>query len=147
MSDLRFRIKAQSESAAKTIVKARNFTITIDEPQDLGGTDTAPNPVEFVLASLAGCLNVLAHLVAKEMNIQLSGVEIDISGNLNPDRLFGISKNDRAGYKDISVRIKPLDCAANEETLEKWLKEVTDRCPVSDNLKNTTPVNVTLRIC
>lgn len=89
MADIKFRVKAISENATKTIVKARQFEIIIDEPADLGGTDSGPNPVEFVLAAFAGCLNVMAHVVAKEMQFELRGVEIDLSGDLNPARLFG----------------------------------------------------------
>ncbi len=39
MADLKFRVKAHSENATKTIVKARGFELIIDEPQDLGGTN------------------------------------------------------------------------------------------------------------
>ncbi len=141
MSDLTFKIKADSASAAKTIVKARNFEIIVDEPESLGGSNAAPNPVEYVLAAFAGCLNVMGHLVAKEMGFELRSLKIDISGTLNPAKLFGQSFDDRAGYKSISVKLTP-DCDADEATLEEWIHAVENRCPVSDNLQNTTPVKV-----
>jgi uncharacterized OsmC-like protein len=141
MADLIFRIKAQSESAAKTIVKARNFEIVVDEPENLGGTDSAPNPVEYVLASFAGCLNVMGHLVAQEMDFKLNNLKIDIEGNLNPSKLFGKCNKERAGYKNISIRLYP-ETEADEATLAQWMHEVESRCPVSDNLQNLTPVTV-----
>ncbi len=143
MSDLTFRIKAQSASAAKTIVKARNFELVIDEPEDLGGSNSAPNPVEYVLSAFAGCLNVMGHLIANEMGFTLNGLQIDISGNLNPARLFGQSNEERAGYKSILVKIKP-DCNVDEATLEQWLSKVEERCPVSDNIQHPTPVKLEL---
>ena len=91
MADSRFRVKAHSESPTKTIVKARQFEIVVDEPAELGGTDLGANPVEYVLAAFAGCLNVMAHVIAKELNFELRGVEIDLYGDLNPARLFGMS--------------------------------------------------------
>ncbi len=141
MADLMFRINAQSASAAKTIVKARNFEIIVDEPESLGGTDAAPNPVEYVLAAFAGCLNVMGHLVAGEMGFKLRSLKIDIEGNLNPDKLFGKGEEDRAGYKEIVIKLTP-DCDADDDTLDKWLHAVETRCPVSDNLQNITPVKV-----
>lgn len=144
MSDLKFRVRAHSENPTKTIVKARNFEIIIDEPEDLGGTNTAANPVEYVLAAFSGCLNVMAHVIAKEMNFELKGVEIDITGELNPAKLFGLSNDDRAGYKNISVKVKP-NCDANIETLNKWLEAMESRCPVSDNLQHATPVKIELK--
>ena len=146
MSDLKFRIKAHSASPAKTIVKARNFEIIVDEPADLGGSDSAPNPVEYVLAAFAGCLNVMGHLIAGEMGFELRSLKIDIAGNLNPAKLFGQSDEERAGYKAITVKIIP-DCDADDATLEKWLHSVEQRCPVSDNLQNITPVKVSLVKC
>lgn len=141
MSDLTFRIKAESASAAKTIVKARNFEVVVDEPESLGGSNEAPNPVEYVLAAFAGCLNVMGHLVASEMGFELRSLKIDISGNLNPAKLFGQSFDERAGYKGITVKLTP-DCDADEATLNEWIHAVESRCPVSDNLQNTTPVKV-----
>lgn len=144
MSDIKFRVKAKSENATKTVVKARNFQIIIDEPADLGGADAGPNPVEYILAAFSGCLNVMAHVVAKEMNFELRGVEIDLSGNLNPARLFGTSYDERAGYKEIVVRIKP-DCDADIDTLNKWVEAIENRCPVSDNLQHPTPVKIEIK--
>ncbi len=143
MTDLKFRINAQSESPARTKVKARNFDIIVDEPRELGGTDLAANPIEYVLAAFAGCLNVMGHLVAKEMNMELNGLTIDIEGNLNPAKLFGKSDTDRSGYKEIKVFLKP-DTSADQATLDMWMHQVEERCPVSDNIQNITPVNVVL---
>jgi len=139
MSDLKFRVKAYSESATKTIVKARNFELVVDEPADLGGTDQGANPVEYLLAAYAGCVNVMAHVIAGELNMDLKGVKIDLSGNLNPARLFGQPTEDRAGYKEIKVVVK-ADCDTDAETLLKWKNAILDRCPVGDNLKNATDV-------
>lgn len=144
MSMLTFRAKAHSENPTKTIVKARSFEMVIDEPADLGGTNEGANPVEFLLAALAGCLNVMCHVVAKEMKIELRGVEITLSGPLNPDKLFGKATSERAGYKEINVKIAP-DTDADKATLEKWIGAVESRCPVSDNLANPTPIHLSLQ--
>ena len=144
MQDATVRVKARSENPTKTIVKARRFEMIIDEPEDLGGTNAGANPVEFVLAALSGCLNVMCHLIAKEMNFTLRSVEMTLSGNLNPAKLFGQDTTDRAGYKEIKVEIKP-DADADEATLTEWLKKVESRCPVSDNLTNATPVHIGLK--
>ncbi|MDD2635735.1 MAG: OsmC family protein [Bacteroidales bacterium] len=144
MEDLKFRIQAHSDNPTKTIVKARNFKLVVDEPTDLGGTDHGANPVEYLLAAYAGCLNVMAHICAKELGFELKSVKIDIVGSLNPARLFGQSFEERAGYKEITATIRP-DCDANAETLSKWKDAVINRCPVGDNLKNTTKVEVKIK--
>lgn len=144
MADLKFRIKAHSASPSMTIVKARDFELIVDEPSELGGTDHGANPVEYLLAAYAGCLNVMAHVCAGELGFELKGVKIDIVGSLNPARLFGQSFEERAGYKEIKVAICP-DCNADEATLEKWKNSIMDRCPVGDNIKNTTEVTIEVK--
>lgn len=141
MSDIQFSLKGTSESPAKFVAQARNFSIVIDEPPALGGTDQGANPVEYLLASYAGCLNVVGHLIAGELGFALDKLEIDITGNVNPARLFGHSLEERAGYKNIQVTLKPYT-NASPELLAKWVQQVEDRCPINDNIRNITPVEV-----
>ena len=143
MPDIKFGVTANSESSTKTAVTARRFTMIIDEPQNLGGTDHGANPVEYLLAALSGCLNVVGHLVAGEMGFELNGLEFDLQGDLDPAKFSGQSANGRAGFKDIRVTIKP-NTDADRETLEKWLQTIESRCPVSDNIANLTPVHLEL---
>jgi uncharacterized OsmC-like protein len=138
MSDLTFSVQGQSSSATKFTAKARQFSLVIDEPEALGGKDESANPVEFILAGLAGCLNVVGHLVAKELQL-----DIKISGEINPNRFLGISKDERAGFKSINVSLKP-EATTDDVTLEKWLDLVQERCPVKDNLLNQTPLKLKL---
>lgn len=144
MEDLKFRVRAHSENATKTVVKTRGFEMIIDEPTELGGNNEGANPVEYELAAFSGCINVMGHVIAKEMNMDLKSMNIDITGLLNPAKLLGTSMEERAGYKQINVKIK-ADSSASIEELEKWKQDICERCPVSDNLKNTTPVFVDLK--
>lgn len=128
----------------KFVAKTRQFTLTIDEPEGLGGTDQGANPVEFLLAAYAGCLNVMGHIVASELGFKLNNIRIELEGDLNPAKVFGKQTNDRAGYKEIRVNIFP-DADTNEANLAKWLEIIESRCPVNDNLINPTPVKISLK--
>ncbi|MCK0122864.1 OsmC family protein [Gelidibacter sp. F2691] len=143
MSDLIFSVQGESASAAKFVAKTRHFKLVIDEPEGLGGTDENANPVEYILAGLAGCLNVVGHLVAKELGFSITKLNIEVTGTINADRLFGISNEERAGFKNIELKLVP-ETSASIETLAEWLRIVQDRCPVKDNLTNNTPVNVSV---
>jgi len=141
MSLLNFAIEGENENPTKLVVNARNFKLVVDEPAGLGGTDHGPNPVEYLLAGYAGCLNVVAHLVAKEQGLDIKKLTINVDGDINPARLFGQSNNDRAGFKIIRVNIT-IDTDAEQPAIDQWLKEVENRCPINDNLTNPTPVEV-----
>jgi len=117
--------------------------MVVDEPKSSGGTNEGANPVEYLLTALAGCINVVGHVVAKEMGIDIKNMEIDLEGDLNPARFMGVSKTERAGFQEIRVKIK-VDSDASEETLKNWLGTVEDRCPVNDNIAHSTPVKISL---
>jgi uncharacterized OsmC-like protein len=124
-------------------VTARSFTLIIDEPPALGGTDAGPNPVEYLLAALAGCLNVVGHMVARELGFTLRSIVLEAGGPLNPGRFLNLPSKDRAGFKSIRVVLR-ADADADRETLERWLGIVKSRCPVSDNLGEATPLQIEL---
>ena len=140
MSDLTFSVQGASASAAKFVGKTRQFRLIVDEPTDLGGTDEHANPVEYLLAGLAGCINVVGHLVAKELGFSIQKLHIEVTGNINPNKLFGVSDAERAGFKEIELKLVP-ETNASIETLAEWLRIVQERCPVKDNLANSTPDN------
>ncbi|WP_090382977.1 OsmC family protein [Natronobacterium texcoconense] len=139
----RFDVSATGESHTKTTVTARDFEFVIDEPPASGGTDDGPTPVEYLLGSWAGCLNVVAHLVADEYGFDLESVEIHLEGELDPARFLGKSDEPRPGYQEIDVTLE-VEADAENEVLEEWLAEVERRCPVGDNIENETPTTLTL---
>jgi len=140
---MKFKINAKSDGGMKTVVTARKFKMVIDEPENLGGTNEGANPVELVLGALAGCYTVVGNLVAKELGFELKGMQMEIDGELNPARFAGKSYDERAGFQGINIKVKP-DTNADSKTLEKWISMIENRCPVSDNLTNTTPLKVSL---
>ena len=136
-----FSVSAQAESETQTTVETRGFEFTVDEPEALGGSDEGPNPVEYLLGAWAGCLNVVAHTVAEEREIEIDDLEVDLEGGLDPKKFLGFAEDVRAGYQEVDVTIS-VDTDADEDELEAWLAEVEDRCPVGDNVQNATPASV-----
>ena len=94
-----FHVSARADTATKTTVETRGFEFVIDEPEELGGSDEAPNPVEYLIGSWAGCLNVVCHVVADEMDLELGRLTIDIEGELDPAKFLGVADDVRAGYQ------------------------------------------------
>lgn len=143
MPRLKFSVQAHSENPTKTVVQARDFQFFIDEPENLAGTNAGPNPVEYILGALTGCLNVVCHMIAKEMGFTLRGLSIAAEGDLDPAKFMGQTSDGRAGYTEIRVTVTP-DADADQATLAKWLQAVEGRCPVSDNIGNATPLRIRL---
>jgi uncharacterized OsmC-like protein len=138
-----FSVEATGEHPTRTTVTTRGFEFVVDEPAALGGDDAGPNPVEYLLGALAGCLNVVGHLVADEMGFDLDGIEFRIEGDLDPAAFQGADTDARAGYQDVRVELVP-ETDADEATLDEWLSQVEARCPVSDNVGAATPMSLSV---
>lgn len=140
MSNLNFSINGKSLSPTLYKGQSREFTFTVDEPEALGGRDISANPVEYLLAGYAGCLNVVFNLVAKELDITIHELKISINGDINPGKFLGLSKEGRAGFLSLNVHIE-LNTDSNEQKVDQLISSVKERCPINDNLSNPTPVN------
>lgn len=144
MSSNIFQVHGQSEGSAQLSVSARGFSIAVDQPESLGGSNRAPNPLEYLLAGLAGCVNVVAHRVAEELNIKIFDLCIDVAGDMNSDKFLGKFTLDRAGFQTIQVRINALT-DASDDNLRKWLNIIETRSPVRDVLGKGTPIALSLK--
>ena len=138
---LTFTVTGTSETPIRLAVSARDFSFLIDEPASLGGTDTGPNPLEFALAALAGCMNIVIHMISKERGVEVRSLKLTVSGELDPSRLMGQPTENRAGFQQIDV-IADIDSDASGPELDEILRLSGLRCPVSDNLSDATPVVV-----
>ncbi len=121
----------------KMVVKSGAHEIAVDK---LGGE--APSPIEYLLASLAGCVNIVGEIVGREMGIRIDDMRIEVVGVFNAAKLM-TGAGERAGYKDISVKIY-AKTDASSEVLREWLRRVEERCPVEDNLTVSTPIKVSI---
>lgn len=127
---------------AQFVVKAQDFKVRISS--NVAGTSVeGPSPVEFLLAGFAGSINAVGQLVAKELNLNLKSLQVEISGELETNKAEGIATRSRPGFRRIEVVVKPTTDAPLT-LLKEWIDTVKDRCPLRDNLLNTTPVLLTL---
>lgn len=117
----------------------RDHRVIIDQPKSGGGADAGPTPLEYLLCALAGCIGSVGRIVAHQKRIALRGMEVTVSGELDTDVLLGRSTQVRAGFVGITVRAK-IDADLTDEQKREFLREVDERCPVSDNLRQLTTV-------
>lgn len=134
-----FKASGRWTGGLQVEAKVRQFTVNFDEPPSLGGQDAAPNPVEGLLASLVGCLGIVTVVVAREKNLPVEGVEIDVEGDLDPRGFMGQYHIVRPGFLSVRFVVK-VKGNLKEEDLKALLTEVERRCPVSDTLGKGTTV-------
>jgi uncharacterized OsmC-like protein len=124
--------------------KIRDFTIDMDEPPPLGGSNTAPNMVEVVLGAYGCCLTTGYVMNAGLKGIKLEGVEIELSGDLDLRGFFGISSEVTPGYSSVHAKVKLVAPEATKEELEALHQVVVNTSPVGAILGRPVAVETDL---
>jgi putative redox protein len=110
-------------SLRQDVVVDGRFHLLTDEPEGLGGDDTAPSPHELLPAALASCVSTTLLMYARAKGWELGRVEVeaDYDPKATPRRC------------DILVRIEqPL----SDDQLER-LEKVAATCPVRRALEGS----------
>jgi len=138
-------VTVESKLGEKFVIKSdiRGHEVVIDQPATGAGTDTGATPLELMFASLAGCIGTISRIVAMQKRIDLRGMNIKVEGPLDTDGLLGKPIEGRVGFEGITITVD-VDADMTDEEKTAFIHEVDARCPVSENLLNTTPINVQL---
>ena len=77
-------IKATLENTlyAVSLTDDLGHTWQADEPQDIGGGNTAPTPDRLILSGLGACTAITLKMVANRRQIPMTGIQVDLQ--LNP---------------------------------------------------------------
>lgn len=113
-----------------------------DEPEGLGGGDTAPNPVEQLLGALGNCLAVGYAANATQAGIELKDLRIELEGDLDLRVFLGLDQG-HAGYEHIRARVH-LESEADEAAIEELHRTVLGSSPVGHTLSRPISLDVSL---
>jgi len=122
-----------------TEARIRQFTLQVDEPPLLGGTDQAPNPVELVLAALGTCQEIVYAAYAAVLGIELEDVEITVSGPLDLRGLFGITSAAN-GFQHVTMETRIRSREAPDR-VQQLVDTVQKHCPVLDIIQRPLEVH------
>ncbi len=86
----------------------RQFSIDIDEPRELGGSNSFANPQEHLIAALNACMTVGYVAQCAVRGITLESLAIETDGEIDLRGFLGIDPAAPQGYENLSytVRIK-----------------------------------------
>jgi len=102
--------------------------IKSDEPDQLGGDNTGPNPVEQILGALGNCLAVGYTANATAAGVEIKEMSIKVDGDLDLHTFLGL-KDGNAGFSNISVSVQ-IDADASNDVLEQIHQKVIATSPV-----------------
>jgi len=123
----------------------KDFTIRIDEPPELLGTNTAANPQEYLMAAMNACLMATYVAACSAQGIELESLEIESRGELDLRGFLGLDKNVKPGYDEIDyrVRIKGDGTPQQFSAVHEWVKKTS---PNYWNMANAIRLNAELVI-
>ena len=86
----------------------RRFSIDIDEPRELGGSNSFANPQDHLIAALNACMTVGYVAQCAVRGITLESLAIETDGEIDLRGFLGIDPAVPQGYENLSytVRIK-----------------------------------------
>lgn len=117
------------EGGYKGTINARGFALTLDEPENQGGTNQGMTPMDALASALAGCIGITLRMYADRKEWKTGEIFVEIYSIKNDN-------NELEFHKNISFE--------NDEKLTKEQKqrlyEISSKCPVSKVIQAANPV-------
>jgi uncharacterized OsmC-like protein len=114
----------------------RGHEVTCDLPENQGGNNTAPSPLELALMSLAGCGVIIYADVCKKSKIDPGNIEVNVEAEKSPDSpvLKGVTMK-------VSIKSK-----VRKALVEAAWRRTEANCPVFYIYKEQIPTKVEVDI-
>ena len=114
-------------------IEIRGHTITVDQPIDVGGDDTAPTPTELLVASLASCVAFYARRYLARHGLDTNGLAVHAAYEL-------ADRPARVAAMHVQLMVPP---GVPESRLQPLLA-VASHCTVHNTLTDPPRVSITL---
>ena len=109
-------------------------TFSADEPENIGGEDTAPNPYDYLLGGLAACKIITMQMYAQRKGWHIDGVTMTMDHHKEDAANCDDCSNTSGKVDIITVEMAftgDLDAAQIER-----LKQISEKCPVHRTITN-----------
>jgi len=123
----------------------QDYTIPVDEPAALLGTDTAPNPQMLLYAALNSCVLNTFVVNAAARGIRIDSLRFDLEGELDLRGFLGIDKSTNPGYDQLTLVCK-VKGSGTREQYKECLDAGTRLSPNFQSLSRPVTVNYRLEM-
>jgi uncharacterized OsmC-like protein len=123
----------------------RHFDIDVDEPHELLGQNSAPNPQEMLMTALNACITVGYVAGAAVKGITLEKVEIETAGELDLRGFLGLDPSVPPGYETIRYTVR-LKGSGSPEQFREIHENVVKTSPNYWNVSRPIRIDATLEV-
>jgi uncharacterized OsmC-like protein len=120
------RVDIKRVEHLKFEVRKRDFAFYVDEPNERGGTDEAPNPLAYFIAGAASCLLNQYATLAIARDVPLEGMELTARGHF--DRRIG------GAFQEVVYDLR-VTARTQKESIIELAKEAERMCYAHNTLK------------
>jgi uncharacterized OsmC-like protein len=113
------------------------FVLHNDEPPVLLSEDRAPNPVEYVIQALLGCMTTTTNYKAAAMGLEIESIRSEIAGDLDLRGMLGLDPDVRPGFQELRATLRVKTKGPREPIAELFRSS-----PVYDTLARPVPIKV-----
>ena len=131
----RHSIVARPEGGTVVSVAIRDHEVRTDQPARLGGTDTAPSPLELMGASLSGCVALYVQKFCDGAGVDATDLVVEV-------RPVWREEPGRIGRFDVVLHLPESIAAEHHAAIER----VARTCPVHHTLAFAPEVTFELRV-
>lgn len=124
-------------------VSGRSFKLMVDEPPQLGGTDEAPNPVEYLAAGLCGCITAGIATNAALFGTDLEKIEVSVEADFDIRGLVALDRSVPTGAQEIRYTVR-LKGAGPKESITRSKETIDRKSPVRNTL--ASPIKIVTEI-
>jgi putative redox protein len=114
----------------RTEITASDKTFLADEPGDLGGTNLAPAPPEYLLTALASCTAITLRMYADRKNLEIERIIVQV-------------EHDKQEFKSVFNVVVSYEGKLDEAQQKRFL-EIANACPVHKILTNPIQIETKL---
>jgi len=120
-------------SAATAVTSSiRNFVLQMDEPCTCEPSHDV-NPIEMMLSALASCQCLAARKYAALNGIAIHEFNIDLHGDIDPDRLVSLNGDDAEHFQEVRMKTY-IKTSAPPEKIEQFRSFITGKCPLTQTM-------------
>lgn len=123
----------------KTVMTAGKHELVADEPDHMGGTDSGPDPYDYLLMSLGSCSVITVRMYAERKKWPVEDIYMEL-------RHFKDHAEDCEDCDDPKARIDKIEKELivkgdlSQEQLDKLL-EISKKCPVHKTLLSDVEIH------